>query len=570
MLIGEAKLEDAVQKWGPHALRVLTSGLVPPNPSELLASPAMTELLAEARSSYDVVVIDTSALLAVTDGAVAASRRTGSSSSSVTASPPGTTCCARWRPSAPWTPPCWARCCRWCRRIGANDAPLVREGRPAGGPGRQVRAIRRHRHSLVERCDGHSDRIGPAVADRRPGPHRRDSRPSAAKPTAVEVAVEDLPTVVSPRVELTDDEPVPRRTGRDRLGDDLRCIGRVRAAEGPRRAVIQLAAWLLVCLATAWLLRRRPVLLASLAVAVWTLVPAIAGYRITGEATGPLGAHPSTYLVLCGLLVQVLTNPRLVAAVLARYPVVVLVVGIFVVGAAGTSAVMSSGVSRLLLDQIVAPFVLWVLVVAGATGEPRRLLLLRNVILVAAVVQCAIAAVQRRVEAIVFYPRDYARLSWFDPDDYSRWMGTADSPLVFAALLCVAAGLSLSLRRSVVRVPLLVLFLVGTLIAQARAGTAVLCLILVYAVLRPTMALWARALTASSSAGRRTWSSPLGWPLGWPTVSPTTAAPVPPGCGRSASSPIPRGPTSALVMDSRRATTSPATPGYGPAWRARS
>ncbi len=260
--------------------------------------------------------------------------------------------------------------------------------------------------------------------------------------------------------------------------------------------MIQLAAWLLVCLATAWLLRRRPVLLASLAVAVWTLVPAIAGYRITGEATGPLGAHPSTYLVLCGLLVQVLTNPRLVAAVLARYPVVVLVVGIFVVGAAGTSAVMSSGGSRLLLDQIVAPFVLWVLVVAGATGEPRRLLLLRNVILVAAVVQCAIAAVQRRVEAIVFYPRDYARLSWFDPDDYSRWMGTADSPLVFAALLCVAAGLSLSLRRSVVRVPLLVLFLVGTLIAQARAGTAVLCLILVYAVLRPTMALWARALTA--------------------------------------------------------------------------
>ena len=103
---------------------------------------------------------------------------------------------------------------------------------------------------------------------------------------------------------------------------------------------------------------------------------------------------------------------------------------------------------------------------------------------------------QRRVGAIVFYPRDYARLSWFDPDDYSRWMGTADSPLVFAALLCVAGGLSLSLRRSVVRVPLLALFLVGTLIAQARAGTAVLCLILVYAVLRPTMALWARALTA--------------------------------------------------------------------------
>ncbi len=77
MLIGEAKLEDAVQTWGPHGLRVLPGGVVPPNPSELLASPAMTELLATARSSYDVVVLDTSALLPVADGAVAASNADG-------------------------------------------------------------------------------------------------------------------------------------------------------------------------------------------------------------------------------------------------------------------------------------------------------------------------------------------------------------------------------------------------------------------------------------------------------------------------------------------------------------
>ena len=260
--------------------------------------------------------------------------------------------------------------------------------------------------------------------------------------------------------------------------------------------MIQLAGWLLVCLSGSWLLRRRPVLLASLALAGWTLVPAIAGYRLTGVATGPLGAHPSTYLVLSALLMQVLTNPRAVAAALARHPLVILVVTVFVLGAAGTSAVMSSGGSRLLLDQIVGPFVLWLLVVIGATDDPRRLLGLRNVILAAAVVQSLMAVVQQRADSILFYERDYARLPWFDPETYSRWMGTADSPLVFAVLLCVAAGLSLSLRSSVVRVPLLLLFLVGTLIAQARAGTAVLCLIVVYAVLRPTMALWARALTS--------------------------------------------------------------------------
>lgn len=265
--------------------------------------------------------------------------------------------------------------------------------------------------------------------------------------------------------------------------------------------MIQLAAWLLVCLGTAWLLRRRPVLLAALAVAAWTLIPAIAGYRVTGVATGPLGSHPSTYLVLSGLLIQVLTNPRLVAAGLARHPLVAVVVTIFVLGAGGTSAVMSSGGSRLLLDQIVAPFVLWLLVIIGAADDPRRLVLLRNVILAAAAVQCVIAIVELQVGAMVFWGRDYARLPWFDPDVYTRWMGTADNPLVLAVLLCVAAGLSLSLRWSLVRVPLLVLFLVGTLIAQARAGTAVLCLILVYAVLRPTMALWARTLTSALFGG---------------------------------------------------------------------
>jgi hypothetical protein len=261
--------------------------------------------------------------------------------------------------------------------------------------------------------------------------------------------------------------------------------------------VIQLAAWLLVCLGVAWLLRRRPVAVASVAIAGWTLVPAIAGYRFTGVASGPLGAHPATYLVLSGLLMQVLTNPRAVAAALARHPLVLLVVTVFSLGAAGTSAVMSSGGSRLLLDQIVGPFVLWLLVVIGATDDPPRLIGLRNVIVGAAVVQSLIAVAQLRADSILFYERDYDRLPWFDPETYSRWMGTADSPLVFAMLLCVAGGLSLSLRSSMLRVPLLMLFLVGTLIAQARAGTAALCLILVYSVLRPSMALWVRALTTA-------------------------------------------------------------------------
>lgn len=69
VLIGEATVADVVQRWG-DMLDVLPSGQVPPNPSELLDSTTMVELLAELASSYDVVILDSAPLLPVTDAAV--------------------------------------------------------------------------------------------------------------------------------------------------------------------------------------------------------------------------------------------------------------------------------------------------------------------------------------------------------------------------------------------------------------------------------------------------------------------------------------------------------------------
>lgn len=77
VLVGRASLGDVVQLWGPGALRVLTSGDLPPNPSELLASPMMARLMAAVRRDHDVVVLDTAPVLPVTDAAVLASRTDG-------------------------------------------------------------------------------------------------------------------------------------------------------------------------------------------------------------------------------------------------------------------------------------------------------------------------------------------------------------------------------------------------------------------------------------------------------------------------------------------------------------
>ena len=58
-------------------LKVLTSGPVPPNPAEILASQRMAEILALLRESAEYVLIDTPPIIAVTDAAVLAPKVDG-------------------------------------------------------------------------------------------------------------------------------------------------------------------------------------------------------------------------------------------------------------------------------------------------------------------------------------------------------------------------------------------------------------------------------------------------------------------------------------------------------------
>lgn len=72
VLIGDITPEDAVQQWGDLPLLVLPAGSIPPNPSELLGSKSMADLLLHLRGMADIVIVDTPPLLAVTDGVVVA------------------------------------------------------------------------------------------------------------------------------------------------------------------------------------------------------------------------------------------------------------------------------------------------------------------------------------------------------------------------------------------------------------------------------------------------------------------------------------------------------------------
>lgn len=70
VLIGEADIDDVTQPLETDGLDVLASGSVPPNPSELLGSKRMEQLLSAAMATYDFVVVDSTPLLAVTDAVV--------------------------------------------------------------------------------------------------------------------------------------------------------------------------------------------------------------------------------------------------------------------------------------------------------------------------------------------------------------------------------------------------------------------------------------------------------------------------------------------------------------------
>lgn len=70
VLVGRVEVDDVLQPFGRTGLRLLGAGPIPPNPSELLGSANMEELVQDLAERFDYVIIDAPPLLPVTDAAV--------------------------------------------------------------------------------------------------------------------------------------------------------------------------------------------------------------------------------------------------------------------------------------------------------------------------------------------------------------------------------------------------------------------------------------------------------------------------------------------------------------------
>lgn len=73
----EIELSSVIQRLDIDNLFVVTSGVIPPNPSELLASQRMENLKYELEKLFDLVIFDLPPVIAVTDAQIVASKTDG-------------------------------------------------------------------------------------------------------------------------------------------------------------------------------------------------------------------------------------------------------------------------------------------------------------------------------------------------------------------------------------------------------------------------------------------------------------------------------------------------------------
>jgi tyrosine-protein kinase Etk/Wzc len=73
-LLGTYTLDEVIKPTGIENLEIITAGDIPPNPSELLSSNAMRKALSVLQQRYDMILLDSPPVIAVTDAAVLSTR----------------------------------------------------------------------------------------------------------------------------------------------------------------------------------------------------------------------------------------------------------------------------------------------------------------------------------------------------------------------------------------------------------------------------------------------------------------------------------------------------------------
>lgn len=76
IMIGKKDLNQVINRYNKN-LVLITSGKIPPNPSEMLSSKAMSNLLDKLKADFDYIILDTPPVQAVTDSQILSTKADG-------------------------------------------------------------------------------------------------------------------------------------------------------------------------------------------------------------------------------------------------------------------------------------------------------------------------------------------------------------------------------------------------------------------------------------------------------------------------------------------------------------
>ncbi|MDT0167102.1 hypothetical protein Q9R32_16240 [Actinotalea sp. AC32] len=245
-----------------------------------------------------------------------------------------------------------------------------------------------------------------------------------------------------------------------------------------------LVAWLGVCAVLAWTTRRRPLVALVAVLVVWVAVPVAATELVTGRGTGPLGAHPASWLTMAVVAAQLAHAPRRILRVTADHVFLVLALGLVAAVATFTTQQSGTGGIALLLDMVVAPLVLFVLLLTVVDGDAPRLDAVRTALLALGAASSLLAVLQWVTGSVLVYEAQHSTQWWFDPEKFDRWMATFDHPLTLSMFLCVTSPLIVGLRRASLQLGLVALFAAAVTITQSRSGVVIVGVVAVWVVLR--------------------------------------------------------------------------------------
>ncbi|WIE61990.1 hypothetical protein DEI97_002305 [Curtobacterium sp. MCLR17_032] len=138
-----------------------------------------------------------------------------------------------------------------------------------------------------------------------------------------------------------------------------------------------------------------------------------------------------------------------------------------------SSATGTSGEQQFLIDSLAPSAAGFALVRRAISDAPRAGTRLAQIFVAVVVVECIVALLIWSGALPQPFAAEYAaRYYWFDINDQSRALGTADSFLELAVVVLVAVALLRSIRRAAIIAPCAMLFIATLFATQARAALA--------------------------------------------------------------------------------------------------